>query len=46
VHHVGGYTAGLQWVRVRTARGWVVLASDASHYYDHVEAPAFPRRTI
>ena len=30
-------------VRVHTARGWVVLASDASHYYDNIynEAP-FP----
>jgi len=33
VHRVGGHTAGLQVVRVHTARGWVVLASDASHYY-------------
>ena len=33
LHRVGGHTAGLQVVRVRTARGWVVLASDASHYY-------------
>ena len=24
-------------VRVRTARGWVVLASDASHFYAHME---------
>ena len=33
VHWVGGHTGGLQIVRVRTRRGWVVLASDASHYY-------------
>jgi glyoxylase-like metal-dependent hydrolase (beta-lactamase superfamily II) len=41
--HVGGHTMGLQAVRVHTARGWVVLASDASHYYDNVglESP-FP----
>lgn len=41
--HVGGHTKGLQAVRVHTARGWVVLASDASHYYDNMmnEAP-FP----
>ena len=41
--HVGGHTMGLQAVRVHTARGWVVLASDASHYYDNIlnEAP-FP----
>src|SRR2546423_14624308 len=37
VHHIGGHTAGLQCVRVRTRRGWVVLASDASHYYEHME---------
>lgn len=41
--HVGGHTQGLQAVRVHTARGWIVLASDASHFYDNVcnEAP-FP----
>lgn len=33
VHHVGGHTAGLQAVRVWTRGGWLVLASDASHYY-------------
>ena len=38
VHRIGGHTAGLQCVRVRTRRGWVVLASDASHYYEHMEA--------
>jgi glyoxylase-like metal-dependent hydrolase (beta-lactamase superfamily II) len=37
VHHVGGHTAGLQCVRVFTKRGWVVLASDTSHYYEHFE---------
>src|SRR5438105_2332347 len=30
---VGGHTRGLQAVRVATARGGVVLASDSSHYY-------------
>jgi len=25
----------MQAVRVHTARGWVVLASDASHFYEH-----------
>jgi len=34
---IGGHTAGLQAVRVHTARGWVVLASDSSHYYEHFE---------
>ena len=33
VHHIGGHTMGLQVVRVRTARGWVVVASDAAHFY-------------
>ena len=33
LHRVGGHTDGLQMVRVDTARGPVVLASDASHYY-------------
>lgn len=33
---IGGHTMGLQSVRVRTARGTVILASDASHYYDNI----------
>ena len=37
VHHIGGHTMGLQSVRVMTQRGWLVLASDASHYYEHME---------
>jgi glyoxylase-like metal-dependent hydrolase (beta-lactamase superfamily II) len=37
VHHVGGHTAGLQFMRVKTARGWVVLASDASNFYANFE---------
>jgi glyoxylase-like metal-dependent hydrolase (beta-lactamase superfamily II) len=37
VHHVGGHTDGLQVMRVKTARGWVVLASDASHFYANFE---------
>jgi glyoxylase-like metal-dependent hydrolase (beta-lactamase superfamily II) len=31
LHHIGGHTEGLQAVRVSTARGQVVLASDAAH---------------
>ena len=43
LHHIGGHTRGLQSVRVRTQRGWVVLASDASHFYAHMEQDrAFP----
>jgi glyoxylase-like metal-dependent hydrolase (beta-lactamase superfamily II) len=37
VHRVGGHTAGLQIVTVQTARGPVVLTSDASHFYHNVE---------
>ncbi len=37
LHHIGGHTKGLQSVRVKTKRGWVVLASDASHFYAHME---------
>ena len=37
VHRIGGHTRGLQCVRVLTRRGWVVLASDASHFYEHME---------
>ncbi len=40
---VGGHTQGLQAVRVHTTRGWVVLASDASHYYENIDDErAFP----
>ena len=38
LHLTGGHTAGLQIVRVHTKRGWVVLASDASHYYEHMRS--------
>lgn len=34
---IGGHTQGLQSVRVLTARGWVVLASDAAHYYENFQ---------
>jgi glyoxylase-like metal-dependent hydrolase (beta-lactamase superfamily II) len=37
LHHIGGHTAGMQAVRVHTRRGWVVLASDATHYYENFE---------
>lgn len=33
VHLIGGHTDGLMSVRIHTTRGWVVLASDASHLY-------------
>lgn len=37
VHHIGGHSKGLQAVRVKTARGPVVLASDSAHLYEHLE---------
>ena len=37
VHLIGGHTMGLQAVRVNTRRGWLVLASDASHFYANIE---------
>lgn len=43
VHLIGGHTAGLQVVRVRTVEGWLVLASDASHFYANIETErSFP----
>jgi len=36
-HRVGGHTPGMQVVRVDTRRGPVVIASDASHYYENLE---------
>jgi len=37
LHLIGGHTMGLQVVRVRTRRGWMVLASDASHFYANMD---------
>jgi glyoxylase-like metal-dependent hydrolase (beta-lactamase superfamily II) len=37
VYRVGGHSAGLQILRVWTRRGWMVLASDASHLYANFE---------
>jgi glyoxylase-like metal-dependent hydrolase (beta-lactamase superfamily II) len=37
LHKLGGHTKGLQVMRVRTRRGWVVLASDALHLYANLE---------
>jgi len=43
VHHIGGHSKGLQCVRVKTRRGHVVLAADATHLYAHVnEGRVFP----
>lgn len=37
-HLIGGHSRGLQCVRVKTQRGWIVLASDAAHYYENYQA--------
>jgi glyoxylase-like metal-dependent hydrolase (beta-lactamase superfamily II) len=43
VHRIGGHSKGLQCVRVTTRRGPVVLASDATHLYAHVnEGRVYP----
>ena len=36
LHLVGGHSGGLQIMRVPTARGWVVLASDATHFWYNI----------
>lgn len=38
LHLIGGHTGGLQSLRVRTARGWVVLAGDASHLWNNIRS--------
>ncbi|OIQ64720.1 N-acyl homoserine lactonase [mine drainage metagenome] len=38
LHHIGGHTPGQQIVRVRTQRGWVVLANDACHFEENILA--------
>ncbi len=37
LHPAPGHSAGLQFVRVHTQRGWVVLASDVTHFYENME---------
>ena len=47
LHLVGGHSSGLhQVVRVSTGRGWIVLASDAAHYWANIRqhSPFPPRR--
>ena len=38
LHLLGGHSKGLQCVRVKTRRGHVVLASDATHLYAHMDS--------
>jgi glyoxylase-like metal-dependent hydrolase (beta-lactamase superfamily II) len=43
IHKIGGHSKGLQCVRVKTRRGYVVLASDCCHLYSHIdEGRVFP----
>jgi len=43
LHHIGGHSMGLQCLRVKTRRGHVVLAADATHLYSHIlEGRVFP----
>lgn len=43
VAQIGGHSRGLQAVRVKTRRGWLALASDASHFYENfLEEKVFP----
>lgn len=37
VHHMPGHSKGIQSVRVLTKGGWVVVASDAVHFYENIE---------
>jgi len=37
VHRIGGHSMGLQSVRVKTKRGYVMLAADAAHLYAHID---------
>lgn len=38
LHPAPGHSAGLQFVRVNTRRGAVVLASDVTHFYENFES--------
>ncbi|MEM1317636.1 MAG: N-acyl homoserine lactonase family protein [Pseudomonadota bacterium] len=43
VHKAGGHSRGLQCVRVETANGPLVLASDVAHFYEnYLEQKPFP----
>lgn len=38
LHLAGGHSGGLQFVRVHTKRGWVVLASDTMHFFENMDS--------
>jgi glyoxylase-like metal-dependent hydrolase (beta-lactamase superfamily II) len=43
LHKIGGHSKGLMCVRVKTRRGYVVVASDSCHLYSHLdEGRVFP----
>jgi glyoxylase-like metal-dependent hydrolase (beta-lactamase superfamily II) len=43
LHKIGGHSKGRQCVRVKTRRGFVVVASDCIHLYSHIdEGRVFP----
>lgn len=38
MHLAGGHSQGLQFLRIHTKRGWVVLASDVAHFYENLDS--------
>src|SRR5262245_39333268 len=38
IHPASGHSVGLQFVRVHTRRGFVVVASDVTHFYENMES--------
>ncbi len=38
LHLASGHSGGLQFLRVNTQRGWVVLASDVLHYFENMDS--------
>lgn len=41
LHHIGGHTDGQMAMRVKTRRGWMVLASDSAHFYENLSGRPF-----
>lgn len=37
LHACSGHSVAIQFVRVHTRRGWIVLASDTTHFYENLE---------
>ncbi|MCB8882537.1 N-acyl homoserine lactonase family protein [Acidisoma cellulosilytica] len=38
LHLAGGHSGGLQFLRIHTQRGWVVLASDVLHFFENMDS--------